>query len=407
MISNNTSLTQTFVINPTMDLCNDHSSFLSKELAARILVAFTSVFAAVDVCIHLAAGLLEGGGYLLQQALPMPAFSVSSQSAIQHLSSAWFFAKVAAGGSLAGLINPKSVRHFENTKTLIPAEPGVFYNPLIEKLIMDIANGEETAPFPNICHFLANASLEKKHELMEAINANFKTDAHLDLYECIKGSVHKSIAPEREFFLEPRALHSLFPWGSPDIENASLAESFYFHPTYKEELKAILKEGKVPIKHEKIYRGVPVLTTPEPALGGYLLGFNRSIEFLSTPNNSFFDGMSFWAIFSRAVPLEALECILVSANDREEVNALQNIFAHRNISVIQYDEAVPMLRQVRTKNLGIPKEWQDDGREVKERILMHLNRAPSVRRTSLYEDLQEPFLNIRSFFPVLKGIWKK
>jgi hypothetical protein len=386
MISNNFSLAKTWVINPTLHLQTEPSHFLSKEVLARILASTTSVFTAIDATAHLITGTLEGGYALLQRALPVPTLSASTTSAAAHFSNSLFFTKITFIASFAGIINPKSLIHFEKAPELIEAS-----SPVINKLVNDILEKNDDQSIENVKAFWEKASLQDKHEFVLFFRCVIpKTDdLPRDPYELLKDTIYTSTE-----FNGPRT------WESLEKALAENTNATYYHSTSKAALYSILSEGRIRVTHEKMYRGAFVSTyAPESCFGSYTLALTPEIERLSKPNHSFKARFSTqWTGFSQPIPInnKTLSHVIVETRRQDIIKHIEqdlSSLAGRHITVISEHDAQISIRGTQNKGLGFPKEWQNDkAQALVLRALTENTPANSQKAyTTLSEDLKEPF----------------
>jgi hypothetical protein len=383
MISNNFSLTQEYIINPVLQVSANPSVFVSREIGARVFAAFTSVFAAVDCFIHLTAGLCAGGYSILQTALPVPTLSISSHAADDHISSAWFFAKLAVGGSIAGLINPKALAHLEKTPTLLAAND--IDNPIIQSFISELLSSKGNKTLSNIREFWEQASLQDKHSLVQAIRENIP-------------STHPIYKELSSLFFRSTDLDKEAQWIPPSPNPSSLEQSFYYYAASKDSLLSIIEAEKIPVRHEKIHTGAPVLTAPNYGLGLYALALRPNIERLSAPYYTFKVSDEVQCTgFSRAIPVNvhSLACIIFheSVKDSaEEIKKQLLDLTGREIEMIPAPSSHNEISLMRKHNQGIPSEWTNIDSEIAEEILDDIIKNP-VKMSSLQEELRAPFID--------------
>ena len=366
MIDNNFSVTQ-YIIDPVLSLCQEDNSFLSKELAARIIAATTSIFAAADAFAHLSAGFLT-----------------QSATSEAHFTSASFFAKVTLIGSIAGIINPKALLHFEKTATLFPI-PSREIN--IDEIIQD---------WPT-------ASLREKSDISEQIHFETNNESSSVTRNTLVNTVYQSVDPLDHPVWEKQE--------SPVRSN--LRDAVYFHATSEDAFFSIIEQKALKVMHKGAYPGAFVSTgEPQINYGDFILCFRRNIERLSPLKTGFkADPSTYYAGFSKPIPVstKTLACAIIYSSDHIYINAVQQRLSNLlgtpplggPIRVLSYDEAMRILHDEKGPNKGIPKEWQDQGEDVAANALETiLERRPA--QTTLAKDLKEPFIAIaswaRSFF---------
>ncbi len=86
----------------------------------------------------------------------------------------------------------------------------------------------------------------------------------------------------------------------------------FYHATKIGGLEGILKNGKVEVRHQGMFKGAFVSTQPELSYGNYVLVFRRNIEHMSELQHKSFS-WAYWAGFKKDIPVNeyTLEKILV------------------------------------------------------------------------------------------------
>lgn len=331
---------------------------VQSEVVARVVAVFTSVFAATDALIHVTTGIGKGTCLLAKSICCQPWARYSSSTVYGHFRQAIWFSKLAAVGSIAGVIWPgifTYCRYTPPSPSDFPDAPGS-----IKKLAEAVRKGQETFPFDQLKQIWRSSSLEDKHWIVQVFDhdgsARFK-NVRAELANTVYQS--RSHTNRRIEWLCPQEVDQRI---SRAWQKASFY-SFFYHATSEVALKSILKSKKVEVRHEKAFRGAFVSTKPETGFGRCILAFKKNIERLSPLEHGFQLGnTTYWAGFSRDIPVSesTLSHIILDQGSDHECRALENRceqWTGRSIAVLSLQEAEEHLSSVENLNMGIPAEW--------------------------------------------------
>ena len=376
MLNVSFSLTEQFVIHPALSLRAPTpegaplKDFLRGEILARIVAIATSLFAALDGLIHLGAGLVKGGNFLLRKGLCLKPTS-SSREILGHFAQALKFQGIAMVGTLLGVFNPDLLAHF-------------LYNPSAPD------DEEEFPPSPS----LSSASYDhlkevwKKSSLEEkrAFVSHFNRQEHIGVRRHLGETVYRHVTTE----------NSPVKWLSPqeisDRINADFEQKtrfpYFYHATSKAGLEGILTSQRIEVRHEKAFRGAFVSNRPELSFGQSILALNRRIERLSPLQHGFtIDRKTYWAGFSQSIPVtEKTLAYIIHNGDQQACDALAKdclTLTGRNIKVIPFSsDGSDLCRRISNLGMGIPHEWRDESPTVGQKIFNVL-QIPRTQKASL------------------------
>lgn len=401
------SCTERMIVNPVLylraPLLHDPDSLpglsarirhsLEAEGLSRITACFTSLFAAVDTCMHLAAGVVKGGYLLARKCckrVPRSPFSAAEVRA--HFREAAYFACITMVGSIAATVWPDLFLSFHR-----PPPPGAFDGGL--DVLPEYSYLLSGVPQEEIADHWKKASLSDKRMFVNYVNS--RADDHITrrklapvVYQPI---VHPSKEPvtwltgdeTREKLTTSlcRPSHAM-QYQLTAGNNPSAAEGFLCHTTSQEALLKILKAKMLRVEHQKLYRGAFVSTRPHPIFGNCTLVFKRNIERLSSLTHGFPvnspEGPAYWAGFSKAVPVTEQTLAYVILNGSEpEREALERTclsLTGRTIKVIRFEPAIEILEDIDTLDMGIPEEWPHEDAGVANAICTARIQAAQLKQ---------------------------
>ena len=369
MISPDFSLTRTIVIDNTRALSQNHLSFVYTEIAARVLAATASIFTAIDCAIHTVDTLYR---WLWQ----------GDQNA--SFDKALFFAKMTPIASLAGIINPKSVSHFEAPlhyqPSMLPADTAE---------IVDVFFPKDSSPptaeqIDAAITFIQSCSMQEKVDIMFA--------ARHAIFPVPEGVLQALYTPSNKHSND-------FPWTAGDQTENSC--SHYYHTTTEEAFVSILKTGRVNVEHQKEYRGAFVsANTMDENFGNISIEFKPVIERLSPLANGFFYRNTYWAGFSRPIPVvkETVRAIIVNGSNKDLARVTGHTLNHLGSKIPVFHTSANCSHFPTTG--PIPKEWEDERFEgCEEDIAADIAldsrwRGGRPVQQTLLEDVLEPFNSI-------------
>ncbi len=415
------SLTERCIINPILsmrarlvvDPSSSHSSSSSgigrkiyrcmeKELFTRIIGAFASVFAAPDAFVHFFTGTYKAVALLPGRFYPV---SWNGTEVRAHFKKAALFTGLTLVGSVVGVIWPGLFSYFDKnppgggsngggvpsggsggnsgvppegdggSSDVFPTNSDSSLDPnmprAIQNLFQQVISDKERAPFQKLHVFWKGASLTGKQWFVNAFNHNHTACGKVRAL--MPDIVYRSITPKRNVV-----------WLNQKESSDKDLPPSYFHATSKVALEAILKTGRIEVRHQKAYRGAFVSTLPELGFGNYILGFNRNIERLSALEHGFTIGQdTFWAGFSRNIPVsqKTLACVILNSESKEEREALEAecvLWTGRKIEVLHMRNIHPKLDNMRELGFTIPFEWIEEGEKVGHLILSAMHQSHHV-----------------------------
>lgn len=376
MISPTFSLTEHYVVNPVLYLQASHigkgNSFFEKELVARVVALASSVFAALDGLVHLSVGCFKGVSVLLGQHF------WTQQEVNKHLSQSVFFTCVAVVGSVVGGVWPGVFKYYRKTAFDPFDGRGIDFNAthdiedFLPQQLLDLQSkvikGEEIAPYPQLQAFWKDSDLSGRDRFVHMCNQSGFYPVRQE--SSLVQQVYRPIGSNQDgvWFNSHEIARKVIKLQSDD-KIRSIAQAFFFHATSKTALESILKEGRVQVRHEKLFRGAFVSTQPEKAFGSYVLVFNRSIERLSHLEHGFTQANKtvYWAGFSRDIPVnqKTLACVMIlddslQESEEEELSSLEDKckqWSGRAIPIVLKSQANTILKRISGLQMGIPAEW--------------------------------------------------
>lgn len=400
MSSINFSLSERVIINPVLQmraaLLDDPESppaigekifhFIKAEIVARVAALFTFVFAVPDAFIHLLTGIYKGGYLLLRKCCKIPPASWNKPEVYAHFRHAALYAGVTLVGSTVGTIWPGVFKHFQQVP-LDPSDGGddSAIPESVQEQVQAVRDGGEQLPLDGLKEFWARSNLSEKHWFVHAFNQD--DDKFRVVRQTLAATVYRPIAPvtgRQVQWLNSSEVSSKVP---RKVNLFSMGYFFHATPT-KEGLKSILQNG-VEVRHEKAYRGAFVSTTPEYEFGRYVLAFKRNIERLSPLEHGFTIGQNtYWAGFSQNIPVNdtTLAYIILQTWDDGETAELQKNckeWTGRDIQVAGHWALPRTLQEVTNLEMGIPKEWPDEGEQAGQKILNVMKLAIAQPKKAL------------------------
>ena len=383
------SLTERVVIHPILHLraplpptagrtwTADVWQVLQSEVIARVVAIFTSIFAAIDAVVHLSISLGKGIGLLARAITCQSISNYHLSTAGAHCQRTAWFTALTLVGSIVGVIWPGLFQKGCYTPPA-PSDDPTDAPPGIQELVaadssdptrLDTTDLNQP-PLVEFKEKWQRGSLEEKHWLVQIfsrddvkgaqqIRQQFASLVYRPIFQIEEARV--KWLSKAEIYHSPIIRTTRYLWDNNQI----FTQSFFYHATSELALESILKTEKVEVRHEKVFRGAFVSTTPETGFGRCILAFNRVIERLSPLEHGFqVSGNTYWAGFSRGIPVtdSTLAYIMLDSPDRQECLQLQDRcqqWTGRSIRVISLKDAyqLPYIPQLET---GIPEEWPQD-----------------------------------------------
>jgi hypothetical protein len=399
------SLTERFVIDPTLYLCaplryppekpprfiEKACSVIKSEVFARFTALFTSALAAPDALIHFSTGVYKGSSLLLKKWTRIGSAAGSSSEVYAHFRRARLFAVVTLIGSLAGAIWPGVLKYFRYSPPPPPNEESISPSDAPDAIVAlskAVQEDKEKDPFPQLRNFWEKSSLSDKHWFVQIFNQ--LPEPFKAVRVVLADMVYRSIAVSPLSQKQIKWLNSNeVTWNGnftfQDVPNSRNA--FFFHATSEKALESILKSKKIEVRHEKAYRGAFVSTQPEYSFGPCVLAFKRNIERVSKLEHGFtINQETYWAGFSHDIPVTqfTLACVIIDTmygNEQDFENKCQK-WAGWKITIESREAIRWTLDAIKLLNMGIPKEWPQEGEAAGQNILQAMKLAVAVPKSS-------------------------
>lgn len=429
------SLTEKLIINPTLQMraagrsdarcCEKFWNGIQAQVIARVVALFASIFAAVDCFVHLLTGASKAAYLQLTQCKCLkflPPSDTSKATIREHFRQAGRFALITLVGSIAGSVWPGAFRpmRYSGPAQLIVTEKhgdkkekGALFLNLPNDLVALVHKVQDLGSFKSIAKQALNVADTSVQKILQELEAYWKKsnlqNKHLFVQvfgydfenyqrvreECAKIVYRhaKSDNPAPVKWLSAKEVDSecrnIF---SRAISADQFSQGYFFHATPTEKgLESILKSRKIEVRHEKAFRGAFVSTKPETIFGKFVLALKRPIERLSKLEHGFkADETSYWAGFSRDIPVneDTLAYIILNDDEKEKAAASEQErkaletqcqeWTKRKIDVILRSKVEERLKDVAKLNMGIPKEWPDEGPTAAAAILPFFRPAVAV-----------------------------
>ena len=416
MASVSFSLTERVIVDPVLtmraplpptdqdephELIEEAWQIFQSEVLARIVSAFTSVFATADAFTHLLVGSYKGADLLLRTVFSLTPATWSSSEVYSHFQRAAWFGGFTIIGSLAGIIYPDALRPCRYTPSSPPSDDDDISTPRAEtpprpesdrnisealrQLAHSVKTGGERNPYIQLRQFWSQSSLENKHWFVHTfsrnVSENFK-GVRMRLADIVYRPISRQLRERQIQWLSGQEIdqrvNCLF--GQANEYN----QATFFHATNEKSLESILKSKKVEVHHEKALRGAFVSTQPEVGFGRYILAFRRSIERLSSLEHGFtVDQNIYWAGFSHDIPVTdaTLAYIILDKGTNTECRVLQercHQWTGRSINVISLEDVATTLNTIQRLGTGIPIEWPDEDARTGQKILNTLRARAAI-----------------------------
>jgi hypothetical protein len=361
MISTTFSLSERFIIEPILtwsaplppsaseqSLTEEVLQFIESEVVTRITALAFSLFALLDMTIHL-------GNALYLTLIDRCTCERFEQGKItKHLIRAAYFLFQTMVGAVLGTLLPTTLKYFLCTPNAPQNNAPNFSN--APSKIRELANQYQTdtsASLEDAKAFWKEASLEEREAFIRVFSVdNFR--GFQRVRTGLADTVYKSLISTHQV-----------EWLSPNDRRLSLVwnQSFYYYHTSMESLEEIFKSKKIEVKYEKDFHGAFVFTAPQQGFGRCVLALRRNIERLSELAHGFTNyGGTYVAGFSRSIPVtdETLAYICLDGLGMREawqVNQMSLKWRGKQSLV----STIPNLREafmaIDNLHLGIPSEW--------------------------------------------------